>query len=101
MSCFKPDDIVPNEYDVHPLADQMKEFESLSPWILVDGYCAMRHIKGDNPSRYGSRVAFIEKTARVHLGDDKWEPVNKSSDFGMSVNSLEECDKLLTKLGYK
>ena len=44
MSCFKPDDLVLDEYSVHPLADQMKEFETLSPWILVDGYCAMRHI---------------------------------------------------------
>lgn len=98
---FKRDSILNNEIEVHPHADKMIEFDMLSPWVLVDGYCAMRFIKGDNPLRYGSRVAFVEKTARVLIdNDDNWETVYKSSDYGMSQTSLEECDKKLMELGY-
>lgn len=94
--------IINNEYAPHPLADQQKTFETLSPWILVDGYCAMRYKLGEDPSVYGSRVAFVEKTARVRLltEDEQWEVVNKSSDYGMSEESLEYCDNKLTQLGF-
>lgn len=98
---FKRDSILNNEIESHPHADKMMNFDMLSPWVLVDGYCAMRFIKGDNPLRYGSRVAFVEKTARVLIdNDDNWHPVHKSSDYGMSQTSLEECDKKLMELGY-
>ena len=37
----------------------------LSPWLVVDEYCATRVIEGTDPSIVGNRVAFIEKTPRV------------------------------------
>lgn len=39
----------------------------VSPWIIEDGYCAMRVLEGTDPSVIANRVAFIEKTPRVRV----------------------------------
>lgn len=103
-SCFQPDDLITDEvYEVHPLSHLTVKFKDLSDWIwMPDCECAMRISKGDNPARYGSRVAYIEKTARVLIdNNDNWESVNKSSDRGMSQDSLAACDLKLIELGYE
>jgi hypothetical protein len=56
----------------------------LSDWIVVDEYCATRVIEGTDPDVVANRVAFIEKTPRVCVGDSTegfievssapWEP---------------------------
>ena len=102
-SSFKDEDSVNNVIEPHPLADEQRVFESLSPWVLVDSYCAMRYKVGEDPNTYGSRVAFVEKTARVRLltEDEQWESVNKSSEYGLCEESLQACDDKLTELGFK
>ena len=102
-SCFSDTDKVNNKIEPHPLANTQKVFESLSPWVLVDGYCAMRYRVGEDPEVYGSRVAFIEKTARVRLltEEEQWEAVNKDSEYGLCEESLIACDIKLTELGFK
>lgn len=101
-SCFKDTDKVNNDITPHPLADDQHVFQSLSPWVLVDGYCAMRYKLNEDPNTYGSRVAFVEKTARVRLltEEEDWVVVNKSSDYGMSEESLKACDDKLLELGF-
>lgn len=89
----------------------------LSPWIVVDDYCATRVIKGTNPEEVANRVAFIEKTPRVRNASfttwdeeqGKWpqgpkgsggsEP-EKNGYYGFDEESREWCDKELKKLGY-
>ena len=41
----------------------------LSDWIVIDGYCATRVLKGTDPNEVNNRVAFIEKTPRVKIGN--------------------------------
>lgn len=41
-----------------------------SPWLVHEGYCAMRIIEGGDPADISHRVAFIEKTPRVRIRDD-------------------------------
>ena len=101
-SFFNDKSILNNVIEPHPLADEQRVFESLSPWVLVDGYCAMRYKVGEDPNTYGNRVAFIEKTARVRLltKDEQWESLYKSSEYGLCEESLIACDDKLTQLGF-
>jgi len=39
----------------------------LSPWIIEDGYCAVRIIDGGSQDVLADRIAFIEKTPRVRV----------------------------------
>lgn len=90
----------------------------LSPWIIVDGYCATRVIAGSNPSKIENRIAFIEKSPRVRLAafseerdQDNWlygskgsggengnNPVNQL--YGFYPPSRAWCDEKLLELGY-
>jgi hypothetical protein len=81
----------------------------LSPWIIVDGYCATRVIEGTDPSVVGNRVAFIEKTPRVcingfWLGGPKGaggaggEDPSKET-YGFYPPSRKWADELLTAAG--
>ncbi len=83
----------------------------LSDWIVIDGYCATRVLKGTDPNQVNNRVAFIEKTPRVKIGN-YWVQGDKGSggaytddheklgQYGFDVESRNWCDSELKKLGY-
>jgi len=96
----------------------------LSDWIVKDGFCAMRIVKGGNPDNIADRVAFIEKTPRVRVapfngapdglsepgsswkygpkgsgGPDGKNPNNQL--YGFHPPSRAWCDAELIKLGYE
>jgi len=97
----------------------------LTPWIVVDDYCACRCIKNTDTSLPKNRVAFIEKHPRVRVlpfdgedensciesnqnwfcgtrgrgGSDGENPENEL--YGFYPGSREWCDQMLVKLGYK
>jgi hypothetical protein len=98
---------------------------TLSPWIVVDGYCATRVLVGSDPDKIENRYAFIEKTPRVRIrhhrfGTDNygkriwydgldWVEGPKGSGggtpevdltYGFDPASREWCDKVLVALGY-
>ena len=80
----------------------------LSNWITVEGFCATRVIEGTDPNDVKNRVAFIEKSPRVRLGDfteindfENWEFGPKGSDYGEDEESREWCDNKLLELGYE
>lgn len=103
---------------------------TLSPWIVVDGYCATRVLVGTDPDKIENRYAFIEKTPRVrirdyrigtnHYGDPcvesrrwseglDWVEGPKGSGggtpeldftYGFDPSSREWCNKVLVALGY-
>lgn len=95
----------------------MKE---LTPWLVVDGHCAMRCIKGTDINDVANRVAFIEKTPRVRVApytiydeeqNAKWLQGQKGRGgcdgnipenelYGFYPPSREWCDKELLKMGY-
>jgi len=103
---------------IEGITTEMK-FKELSDWIVVDGHCATRILKGGDASNVKDRVAFIEKTPRVRVSEnrysvecedgiggemqkrDAWIYGYKDSDYGESVESREWCDKMLTLLGYE
>ena len=93
----------------------------LSRWIVVDGYCATRIIEGGSIDNIADRVAFIEKTPRVRVGQftademleqDNWLQGPKGlggSDgdnpdnelYGFFPPSRDWCDFELVKRGYE
>jgi hypothetical protein len=93
--------------------------KKVSPWIIVDGYCATRIIEGGNVDNIADRIAFIEKTPRVRireysLGCDSWnggercwaEHLDWCSNRDLSSNAFDEdarkwCDGMLVALGYE
>ncbi len=91
----------------------------LSPWIIIDGYCATRVIEGTDSNVIANRIAFIEKTPRVRTGpfpekrDDDWrnwkegpkgsgggEPAVDLT-YGFYPPSRRWCDAELVKMGYQ
>jgi hypothetical protein len=81
----------------------------LSNWIEYDGYCAVRIIEGGNVENVADRVAFIEKTPRVRIGEftekedsNNWEfgPKGCGQEYGAYQPSRDWCDKRLVELGY-
>lgn len=92
----------------------------LSPWIVVDDYCAMRVVEGSDPENIANRVAFIEKTPRVRVApftngrDDylNWRSGPKGSGcsagraeveqaYGFDPDSRAWCDAELQKMGFQ
>lgn len=83
----------------------------VSPWIeeVEDGHvvCAYRVIAGSDGS-LPHRVAFIEKTPRVRVGDffgedydnKRWESRGWKGDGPCDTNSRDWCDAKLRLLGY-
>jgi hypothetical protein len=76
---------------------------ALSPWIVVDGYCATRAVAGTDPSIVANRRAFIEKTPRVLIDPDadnwrNWSQGPKGDD-GFDQDSRKWCDEVLLALG--
>ena len=86
----------------------MKE---LSEWIVIDGYCGTRVLKGSDHNVVDNRIAFIEKTPRIFNGTE-WiygpkgsggaytEDHEKLGQYGFDPESREWCDIELKKLGY-
>jgi hypothetical protein len=92
----------------------------LSPWIVVDDYCATRVVEGTDSNIVATRVAFIEKTPRVRNApftnfdeeQGKWPQGPKGSggpwdsdhealgQYGFDQESRDWCDEELKKLGY-
>lgn len=89
----------------------------LSPWIVVEDYCATRVIKGTDENQVKNRVAFIEKSGRVRVStftdddtDNKnWKSVCRGSGgsnpkengyYGYDEETRNEVDVELVKLGY-
>ena len=56
----------------------------LSPWIVIDGYCAAIVLEGDDPGDPLKRLAFIEKTPRVQVP----APGIYADDDGRTTNAL-------------
>jgi len=87
----------------------------LSPWIVVEDFCATRVVAGTDPNVVANRRAFIEKTPRVMVGDDAtnwrcWFEGPKGSGgadghipenelYGFYPRSREWCDAALLLLG--
>lgn len=96
----------------------------VSPWIVVDGYCAARIVEGGDVNKTADRVAFIEKTPRVRMkpfdgeagslfeSNDNWHCGPKGCGgadgdnpdnelYGFYPPSREWCDNALRKMGYE
>ncbi len=89
----------------------------ISPWLVVDGYCATRIVEGGDVENVLDRVAFIEKTPRIRMGtfepDHKnWKSGPKGCGgsegcdpnaelYGFYLPSREWCDRELALLGYE
>lgn len=98
--------------------------KKVSPWIIVDGYAAARHLVGADPNDIRSRVALIEKSPRVRIrpaflrehrgtyedGGEyiryQWEEHldwcygDKGND-AFDEESRQWCDAMLKLLGYE
>ncbi len=94
--------------------------KELSNWIVVDGYCAMRIIKGSDPDVIANRIAFIEKTPRIRIKpfskseyheQDNWRQGEKGVGgcdghlpenglYGFYKPSRDWCDEQLLEMGY-
>ncbi len=90
----------------------------LSGWIIVDGYCATRIIKGTDVNHVKNRVAFIEKWGRIRVApytnmdtDSKnWKFIHKGRGgngdlkknecYGYDLETRSELDTKLSKMGY-
>jgi len=89
----------------------------LSEWIIIDGYCATRTIKGADVNLIKNRVAFIEKSGRVRVNpytnEDKdyknWQSVCRGSGgsnakedgcYGYDLETRSEVDEKLVEMGY-
>jgi hypothetical protein len=86
----------------------------LSPWTMVNEYCAMRYIEGTDSNDIANRVAFIEKSARVRVNpydynqDLIYDCYNwysgfrgHSPEYGEYQPSRDWCDSELIKMGYE
>ena len=89
-----------------------------TPWIVYDGYCAMRAIEGSDAGVIANRVAFIEKAPRVRFapwtdfdtdchnwkygtkGPGGGDP-EKDETYGFCPASRAWCDARLLELGYQ
>lgn len=96
-----------------------KQFKTLTNWIMdEDSHCAYREIK-EGEIFAGKRVAFIEKTPRVLVDNNKicmnledglgCSPIERdawlyghggSREYGLDEDSRKWCDDMLTLLGY-
>jgi hypothetical protein len=83
----------------------------VSPWIVVDDYCAARIIEGGHIDKVEDRVAFIEKTPRVRVRDNEygsdypdflnWAERPFKGNYGGDPESRKWCDQMLVLLGYE
>jgi len=92
----------------------------VSPWIVVDDYCAMRVIEGTDGDQLRNRVAFIEKSPRVRIHQTAGEPnaqgdwlygpkgsgghdghIPENGLYGFDQRSRDWCDSMLMLLGYQ
>lgn len=96
------------------------EFKNLSDWIMIE-HCATRIVAGGDPNKVSDRVAFIEKTPRVRLSENKYAVEIKeagntfcsgangdawiygpkgSSEYGHDERSRKWCDQMLQLTGW-
>lgn len=97
--------------------------KKVSPWIIVDGYAAARHLAGADPNDIRSRVALIEKSPRVRIRDAshremrvhevgreyikyRWEEhldwcYGTRGEDAFDEDSRQWCDAMLKLLGYE
>jgi hypothetical protein len=99
----------PKEWTVKLTKTEALAGRTLSPWIVIEGFCATRVIAGTDPAVVGNRVAFIEKTPRVCIngtwingpkgagGSDGQDPSKEL--YGFYPPSREWADKLLRSVG--
>lgn len=85
----------------HPLNTACNVLSGLSKWMLLDNGDAVRYYLYTNYTLYGSRAAYVSKSARIRIKDNQWLTVgHRSSDYGMSLDNLQACDDMLIKLGF-
>lgn len=98
--------------------------KKVSPWIIVDGYAAARHLVGADPNDVRSRVALIEKSPRVRIREAslremrghyedggeyvkyRWEEhldwcYGTRGEDAFDEDSRQWCDAMLKLLGYE
>jgi len=90
---------------------------ALSDWIIIDGYCATRVLKGTDFNEVKNRIAFIEKGGRVRISDftdedtdnKNWKSVCRGSGgdnpkengyYGFDEETRQEVDTKLKEMGY-
>ena len=82
----------------------MKFIALLLPFFLMA--CSNPPVRHDHTIyeykiKYGSRAAYVSKSARVRIKDNQWKTVgSRSSDYGLSLDNLLACDEELIKLGF-
>ncbi len=85
----------------HPNNYQFPTIEGLSAWTLLDCGDAVRYYVHCDTNLYGSRAAYISKSARVRVRDNQWETVGgRSSEYGLDIDNMKACDEELIKLGF-
>lgn len=79
----------------------------LSPWIVVEEFCATRVLEGTDPNDFQNRRAFIEKTPRVLIsgewvqgpkGGGGGDP-RRDETYGFAPRSRAWADQKLRELG--
>lgn len=87
--------------EIHPANKETKKFFNLTDWILLENGDAVRYYIHSNTNLYGSRAAYVSKSARIRIKDNQWLTVSgRSSDYGLCLENLLACDEELIKLGY-
>ena len=85
----------------HPNNYQIPALEGLTNWVLLECGDAVRYYNYCDNNLYGSRAAYVSKSARIRVKDNQWKTVGgRSSDYGLSLDNLLACDEELIKLGF-
>jgi len=89
----------------------------LSDWIIVDGYCATRIVKGTDVNHVKNRIAVIIKSGRIrvspyvnyHYDYKNWQSVCGGSGgsnakeegcYGYDLETRAKVDNKLKEMGY-
>lgn len=90
-----------SDMEFHPFKNDLSKLQGLSDWILLENGDAVRYYLYIDYNLYGSRAAYVSKSARIRIKDNQWLTVgDRSSDYGMSLANLKACDDMLIKLGF-
>lgn len=81
----------------------------VSAWMHADSHGACRVLEGKDPEVIANRVAFIEKTPRVRIRDERyqkedwlnWAARDWKGDGPDDEDSRKWCDDMLLLLGYE
>ena len=98
---MEPDTRLEEKGHTHPNNYQIPALEGLTNWVLLECGDAVRYYIHCDNNLYGSRAAYVSKSARVRIKDNQWKTVGgRSSDYGLSIDNLLACDEELIKLGF-